>query len=147
MKGETGREHAWVLCAKPPFGGPEQVLGYLGRFTHRVAISHDRLKTMAFPGEDLLRRSLLHVVPDGFVKIRHSGLLTNRGRPAKLARCRALLAAGAPAGPPAPETVAALLLRLTGVDITRCPVCRQGRLQVVGVLRPGALPVPGVDTS
>ncbi|HET7874715.1 MAG TPA: hypothetical protein VFN71_04250 [Methylomirabilota bacterium] len=54
---------------------------------------------------------------------------------------------GAPAGPPAPETVVALMLRLTGVDITRCPVCRGGRLHVVGLLRPGGLPLPGWDTS
>ena len=102
---------------------------------------------MALPAEESLRRFLLHVLPDGFVRIRPCGLLANRGRAAKLARCRALLAAGPPAAPAAPETVAALLLRVTGVDITRCPVCRTGRLRVVGRLRPDAPPVPGVDTS
>ena len=96
---------------------------------------------------EFLSRFLLHVLPDGFVRIRHFGLLANRARAAKLARCRALLAAGAPAVPPAPETVAALMLRLTGVDITCCPVCREGRLHVVALLRPAVLPVPVGDTS
>ena len=74
-------------------------------------------------------------------------VVANRGRAAKLARCRALLAAAPPAVPAAPETVAALMLRVTGVDITRCPVCRQGRLRRVGVLPPGALPAAVLDTS
>ena len=83
----------------------------------------------------------------GFVRIRHCGLLANRGRRAKLARCRALLAAVPPEAPAAPEPVAALLLRVTGVDLTRCPVCRAGRLHVVGLLGPGARLVPVWDTS
>jgi hypothetical protein len=160
--------HDWVVYAKPPFGGPAQVLEYLGRYTHRVALSNDRLvslaegvvrfrwkdyargnrlKTMALPAEEFLRRFLLHVLPGGFVRIRHFGLLANRGRAAKLARCRALLAVVPPEAPAAPEPVAALMLRVTGVDLTRCPVCRTGRLRVVGRLRPGALPVPVWDTS
>jgi hypothetical protein len=164
----TLRAHDWVVYAKVPFAGPAQVLEYLGRYTHRVALSNDRLvsleeglvrfrwkdyadgdrvKVMALPAEEFLRRFLLHVVPDGFVRIRHFGLLANRGRAAKLARCRELLAAVAPTGPAAPETVAAFILRVTGVDITRCPVCRTGRLHVVGRLRPGAVPVPVLDTS
>ena len=164
----TLRAHAWVVYAKVPFAGPEQVLEYLGRYTHRVAISNDRLlsgeegvvrfrwkdyahgnrlKTMALPGAEFLSRFLLHVLPDGFVRIRHFGLLANRGRTAKLARCRELLAAPAPAGPGTPESVAALLLRLTGVDITRCPVCQQGRLRVVARLPPAPLAVPVWDTS
>jgi hypothetical protein len=157
----------WVVYVKPPFGGPAQVLEYLGRYTHRVALSNDRLvsltagvvrfrwkdyahgnrvQTMALPAPEFLRRFLLHVLPDGFVRIRHFGLLAHRARRAKLARCRALLAAVPPAGP-APESVAALLLRVTGVDLTRCPVCGAGRLHVVGLLPPGALPVPIWDTS
>ncbi len=164
----TLRADAWVVYAKPPFGGPAQVLEYLGRYTHRVAISNDRLlsltdgvvrfrwkdyargnrlQTMALPAAEFLARFLLHVLPDGFVRIRHFGLLANRGRRAKLARCRELLAAGPPKPPAPPESVAALLLRLTGVDLTRCPVCRVGRLRVVALLRPGGLPVPVWDTS
>lgn len=158
----------WVVYAKPPFAGPAQVLEYLGRYTHRVAISNDRLvsvddgqvrfrwkdyahghrlKTMTLPAAEFLRRFLLHILPDRFVRIRHFGVLANRGRTAKLARCRALLAAPPPPPPGPPESVAALLRRLTGVDIGQCPVCRAGRLQVVAVFRPGARPVPAVDTS
>ena len=157
-----------MVYAKPPFAGPAQVLEYLGRYTHRVAISNDRLvsvdagqvrfrwkdyargnrvKTMTLPAAEFLRRFLLHVLPAGFVRIRHFGLLANRGHAAKLARCRALLAARPPETPAAPEPVAALMLRLTGVDITRCPVCHAGRLRFVAVLRPGQIPAPALDTS
>ena len=158
----------WVVYAKPPFAGPAQVLEYLGRYTHRVAISNDRLlnmadgqvrfrwkdyahgnrlKTMTLPAEEFLRRFLLHVLPGGFVRIRHFGFLANRGRTAKLARCRVLLAAQPPVTPVAPEPVAALMRRLTGVDITQCPVCRAGQLRVVAIFGPGHLPAPPLDTS
>ncbi|MBM3957559.1 MAG: IS91 family transposase [Gemmatimonadetes bacterium] len=162
------RQHAWVVYAKPPFAGPAQVLEYLGRYTHRVAISNDRLvsleegvvrfrwkdyahgntvKTMALPSEAFLHRFLLHVVPDGFVRIRHFGLLANRGRAAKLARCRALLALPPAVPPAAPESAAALILRVSGVDLTRCPACAQGRLHLVARFRPGEHPVPPLDSS
>ena len=102
----------WVVYAKPPFGGPAQVLAYLGRYTHRIAISnerilalrdgdvhfrwrdyadHHRAKVMALPAEEFLRRFLLHVVPGGFQRIRHFGLLANRRRAQALSHCRALL--------------------------------------------------------
>ncbi len=165
---ETLRAEDWVVYAKPPFAGPTQVLEYLGRYTHRVAISNDRLlsvdggqvrfrwkdyahghrvKIMTLSVDEFLRRFLLHVLPGGFVRIRHFGFLANRTHTAKLARCRALLAAGPPPGPAAPESVAALLRRLTGVDLAQCPVCRVGRLQLVAVFRPGSLPAPVLDTS
>jgi hypothetical protein len=158
----------WVVYAKPPFAGPAQVLEYLGRYTHRVAISNDRLvsvangqvrfrwkdyahghrvKTMTLSAEEFLRRFLLHILPDRFVRIRHFGFLANRGRRAKLARCRQLLAVPPAPPPDPPEAVAALVQRLTGVDITRCPACRAGRLRIVAVVRPGAHPVPALDTS
>jgi hypothetical protein len=164
----TLRTQDWVVYAKPPFGGPGQVLEYLGRYTHRVAISNDRLvsgdanhvrfrwkdytrgnrvKTMTLPAEEFLRRFLLHVLPGGFVRIRHFGLFANRGRTAKLARCRALLAAAPPPPPAAPEPVASLLFRLTGVDIEQCPVCHVGRLRIVAVHKPGQIPAPALDTS
>jgi Putative transposase/Transposase zinc-binding domain len=118
----------WVVYAKPPWGGPEQVLKYLSRYTHRVAIANQRLvfvghgvvhfryrdyaaggttKLLELRAEEFLRRFLRHVVPPGFVRIRHFGLLANRTRSAKLTRCRQLLAAAAatslrPAGPQAP---------------------------------------------
>ena len=157
----TLRAQDWVVYAKPPFGGPGQGLEYLGRSTHRVAMSNDslvsleegsvrfrwrdyahgdRLKTMALPGAEFLQRFLLHVLPAGYVRIRHFGRLANRGRTAKLARCRALLAAAAPAVAPGPESGVARMLRLTRVDSTRCPVCLQGRLQRVGVLPRGSAP-------
>jgi hypothetical protein len=102
----------WVVYSKPPFGGPERVLNYLGRYTHRVAISNDRLqelkdgkvtftykdykhenrqKMMTLMADEFLRRFLLHVLPNGFQRIRHYGLLGNRHRAKNLARCRALL--------------------------------------------------------
>jgi hypothetical protein len=164
----TCRATDWVVYAKPPFAGPTQALEYLGRYTHRVALSNDRLlsvdddqvrfrwkdyahgsrlKLMTLSAEEFLRRFLLHILPDRFVRIRHFGVLANRDRRAKLARCRQLLAVP-PAPPPAPpEPVAALVQRLTGVDIAQCPVCRAGRLRLVAVFRPGARPVPARDTS
>ena len=164
----TLRAPEWVVYAKPPFAGPAQVLEYLGRYTHRVAISNERLvsvadgqvrfrwrdyahgnrvKIMTLPAEEFLRRFLLHVLPGGFVRIRHFGFLANRGRADKLAVCRTLLAVPPPAGPPAPETVAALVHRLTGVDLTQCPVCHTGQLHVVALFRPGHLPAPLLDSS
>jgi hypothetical protein len=164
----TLRAPAWVVYAKPPFAGPAQVLEYLGRYTHRVAISNERLisvesgqvcfrwrdythgnhlKTMTLAADEFRRRFLLHVLPAGFVRIRHFGFLANRGRTVKLARCRALLAAGPPPLPVGPEPAAPLMLRVTGVDITQCPVCGAGRLHVVASFRPGPLPAPVLDTS
>ena len=102
----------WVVYAKPPFGGPEHVLKYLSRYTHRVAIANHRLvfvgdgivrftwkdyadhcahREMTLQAEEFLRRFLLHVVPRRFVRIRHYGLLANRHRAQKLERCRHLL--------------------------------------------------------
>jgi hypothetical protein len=151
------RQPDWVVYAKRPFAGPAQVLEYLGRYTHRVALSNDRLlrlddeivrfrwkdyadgdrvKVMALDADEFIRRFLLHIVPDGFVRIRHFGLLANRTRRAKLARCRELLAPSpAPAAPPR-ESVPALMLRLTGLDITRCAVCQQGQLRRTEILAP-----------
>jgi hypothetical protein len=135
------------------------VLAYLGRYTHRLAISNerlvalaegrvrfrwrdyadgDRVKVMELAAEEFLRPFLLHVVPDGFVRIRHFGLLANRRRAAALAQCRALLAQPAPPVVP-PESVRALMLRVTGLDIERCPVCQRGVPQPLEVLRPAPL--------
>ena len=111
----------WVVYAKRPFGGPEQVLDYLSRYTHRVAIAnsrlisladcrvsfrwkdyrhHDKQKVMTLAADEFIRRFLLHVLPDGFHRIRHYGYLANGGRAAKLAYCRRLLAVPEPAPPP-----------------------------------------------
>src|SRR6266508_2548783 len=151
------RRPDWVVYAKRPFAGPAQVLEYLGRYTHRVALSNDRLlsldnglvrfrwkdyadgdrvKVMALEADEFIRRFLLHVVPDGFVRIRHFGLLANRTRHAKLARCRALLAPPPASAAPRRESVQALMLRLTGRDIARCAVCQQGPLRRTEILPP-----------
>jgi len=149
----------WVVYAKPPFGGPERVLKYLGRYTHRVALTNHRLvsiddgvvrfrwkdyahgnqmKVMALPAAEFLRRFLLHVVPPGFMRIRHFGLLANRCRAAQLARCRALLEPAAP--------VELNLGDRTGAsdDATpsapaapqRCPLCGGGPMHIVEILGP-----------
>lgn len=107
------RRTNWVVYAKPPFGGPEQVLAYLGRYTHRVAIANSRLisladgkvsfswkdyrqnrkaKVMTLDADEFIRRFLLHTLPDGFHRIRHYGFLANGGRNDKIALCRQLLA-------------------------------------------------------
>src|SRR5918912_1865564 len=104
--------HAWVVYAKPPLAGPRQVVSYLGRYTHRVAISNERLvalkddqvllqwrdarrghrlKVMALPAPEFIRRFLLHVLPAGFVRMRHYGVLGNRDRAKRLGICRTLL--------------------------------------------------------
>jgi len=155
------RQQSWVVYCKPPFAGPEHVLAYLGRYTHRVALSNDRLlavtdgrvcfrwrdyadgdrvKVMALDVDEFLRRFLLHVVPDGFVRVRHFGLLANCRRAMALAHCRRLLMPGpAPVDPPGSvraESVRDLMLRVAGIDIERCPVCQQGLLHHVELLPP-----------
>jgi len=103
----------------------------------------NRVRTMTLSAAEFLARFLLHVLPAGFVRIRHFGLLASRTRTAKLARCRELLGQ-APAPPPGPpESLAALMQRLSGMDIARCPMCRQGRLRGPGRLRAGPMPGPG----
>ncbi len=147
------RAKDWVVYAKPPFGGPEQVLAYLGRYTHRIAIGNERLldcengevrfryqhgnktKVMCLPVEEFIRRFLLHVLPKGFMRIRHYGLLANRHRTEHLAACRTALDAPTPA-PAEPETVEAFLSRVLGTDANRCPHCGLGRLRPIRALPP-----------
>jgi putative transposase/transposase-like zinc-binding protein len=154
----------WVVYAKRPFAGPEHVLAYLGRYTHRVAVSndrlaalgdgsvrfrwkdygdHDRVKTLTLAADEFLRRFLLHVVPRGFMRIRHFGLLANRTRRATLTRCRSLLGRP-PIEEAASESTAALMYRLTGIDRARCPVCGEGRMQVTAIV---VHVTPSPDTS
>jgi len=154
----------WIVSAKRPFAGPEQVLDYLGRYTHRVALSndrlvdhhngrvqfrwkdyadHDRVKALTLDADEFLRRFLLHVVPRGFMRIRHFGLLANRTRRGVATRCRALLGQPPPGDTP-PESATVLLHRLTGVDLSRCPVCGKGRMQSPALVMRAALPP---DTS
>ena len=142
------RSTPWVVYAKPPFGGPAQVLQYLGRYTHRTAISNarlvslidgvvqfrwkdyadgDRTKIMALGVEEFLRRVLLHVVPRGFVRIRHFGLLANRRRGATIAWARHLLGEATASSDDA---------RSAEGDQTRCAICHHGHWQTVEILRP-----------
>jgi hypothetical protein len=153
----------WVVYAKPPFGGPERVLEYLGRYTHRVAIANSRLvdiaegkvtfkwkdyrhesrnKLMCLDAQEFLRRFLLHVLPSGFQRIRHYGLLANRQREAKLARCRELLAAPAPAQAKVdkPLDYRDRYQRLTGMSLRDCPQCGRGQMLCIETFLPGKLP-------
>ncbi len=162
----------WVVYAKPPFGGPQQVLEYLGRYTHRVAISNNRLldfsdgdvtfvwkdyrhesrsKTMQLDGDEFIRRFLLHVLPSGFQRIRHYGLLANRYREANLEHCRELLAMPAPVATPSevPLDYRDRYERLTGVSLRECPHCHHGQMFQIEAFAPGKRPrgPPPQDTS
>lgn len=145
----------WVVYAKRPFGGPKQVVNYLGRYTHRVAISNHRLvnekdekvkfrwkdyrraksdnesgtSIMELDAHEFIRRFLLHVLPRGFVRIRRYGILANRKRGGKLARCRELL--GTSLGPPIVLGWEALFESLTGRSVTSCRHCSHGQLTKV----------------
>jgi Putative transposase/Transposase zinc-binding domain len=135
----------WVVYAKPPFGGPEQVLKYLSRYTHRIAISNRRLvsmddqtisfnwkdyahgnqtRTMTLDAAEFLRRFLMHAVPSGFMRIRHFGIFANCVRTQNLQTCRRLLAAAKPQEP----QMSALIADGTESAHSRCPVCRRGRM-------------------
>jgi hypothetical protein len=150
------RRKEWVVYAKPPFAGPQQVLDYVGRYTHRVAISnnrildmedghvrfrwkdyqdHDRQKTMSLTADEFIRRFLLHALPDGFQRIRYYGFLSNRYRKQKLEVCRQLL--GMSEEIPVCEAsmdYRDLYEKLTGSSLWECPVCHEGRMRVIGVL-------------
>jgi len=154
------RTAEWVVYAKPPFAGPQQVLEYLGRYTHRVAISNNRLlgiedgqvrfrwkdyrngnqrKTMSLSAEEFIRRFLLHVLPDRLHRIRYYGFLGNRHRQEKLAQCRALLGSATDTEPTsdAPEHLEDYRDRceqLTGISLRKCPACGQGRMVEVELL-------------
>jgi hypothetical protein len=165
------REVEWVVYAKRPFAGPEQVLDYVGRYTHRVAISNNRLldiaedkvsfrykdyrydaqqKTMTLEAEEFIRRFLLHVLPEGFQRIRYYGLLANRYREQKLALCRELLDMPTPE-PPSLEGAKDYRKRyeeLTGSSLSQCPVCHQGRMLTIEILpRSPPRKMPITDSS
>jgi hypothetical protein len=146
----------WVVYAKPPFGGPAQVLKYLSRYTHRIAISNRRLVsmddqsvtfrwkdyahgnrpgTMTLPAEEFLRRFLLHVVPRGFMRIRHFGLLANRHRSRHLEQCRKLLGQKADWQNDADEPPDAMDGEPHAArDL--CPICHRGRMVIGHQLEP-----------
>jgi hypothetical protein len=152
---KTSRQNNWVVYAKEPFGSPQKVLDYLGRYTHRVALSNERIlkvqngevtfsyrdrtegerrKTRTLKAEEFIRRFLLHVLPKGFMRIRHFGFLANRAKKHALPQCRKLLGLH-PALPEIPDRSTQDLLReLTGVELSRCPACKRGTMVVIAEL-------------
>ncbi len=162
----------WVVYAKRPFAGPQQVLDYVGRYTHRVAISNNRIedidngqvrfqwkdyrngnrvKTMTLSADEFIRRFLLHVLPNGFQRIRYYGFLGNRHRQEKLEHCRRLL------GMPFPDQRNPAAAKedyrdryedLTGCSLRQCPQCRVGHMVLLAILpkAPDHAPV-GIDSS
>ena len=164
------RKADWCVYAKPPFTGPEQVLAYVARYTRRVAISNNRLldiddgkvrfhwkdyrngnrqKTMTLAADEFIRRFLLHVLPEGFQRIRYYGFLANRYREQKLARCRQLLAMPQPEPPDdhAARDYRDQYQKLTGASLTECPACQRGRMVIIEVLQPAKPCRPIYDTS
>jgi hypothetical protein len=159
---KTLRQKTWVVYAKKPFASPDSVLDYLARYTHRVALSNDRIlsthngevtfsyrdrknhnqrNVMRLQTEEFIRRFLLHVIPKGFMRVRHFGFLANNAK-VRLSKCRQLLGL-LPALPKPPQrSTHELMLALTGIDLTRCPRCRKGTL----IFR-AQLPIPPPQDS
>ena len=148
------RKKRWHVYAKKPFGSPQHLLNYLGRYVHRVALSNDRILSVddgevtftyrdrkqgnrlvpkKLPVEEFIRRFLLHVLPRGFMRIRHFGYLANPSK-TLLSKCRQLLDLNP--DPPAitKKSTHELMLQLTGLDITRCPRCKMGTLTFLAIL-------------
>jgi len=144
------RRHDWVVYAKTPLAGPAAVLDYLARYTHRTAIGNERLvgidgdrvvlrvrakerggkRTIAIPGTEFIGRFLQHVLPAGFKRIRHFGLLAPAAKAQRLALARQLLAMPQPS-PQAREDALAFMKRVAAIEIASCPHCRLGRWQLV----------------
>jgi len=160
---ESFRRHLyhkkWVVYCKPPFDGAKGVLQYLGRYTHRIAISNNRIltiqdgnvsfrwrdyaddnrqKTMTLKADEFIRRFLLHVLPSRYVRIRHFGLLANRNRKNTIPLCRKILGEGKTVTKQdtRKETWQEQLLRICGIDVTLCPVCQKGTMFRIALLLP-----------
>jgi hypothetical protein len=153
--------HDWVVYCKRPFANAKNVMDYLGRYTHRVAISNDRVvhmegdqvtfryrdrtdndtvKYMTLDAEEFIRRFLMHILPDQFIKIRHYGILSNRNRRSKLVLAKTLLGVSNPdLSTDIKETWQDLLTRITGCDPRICPYCGKGRMVLKEILKPSAL--------
>jgi Putative transposase/Transposase zinc-binding domain len=165
------RHKPWIVYSKAPFAGPEKLLAYLGRYTHRVALSNQRLiscadgvvrfhyrdradgdqvKIAELSADEFLRRFLRHVLPKGFLRIRHYGLLANRRKAELLERCRTHLGIAKPA-PVAEKTTAEWIMQMMGIDVTRCTKCGSAALERTEVPPVRVLcfkPTPaGKDTS
>lgn len=151
---DTLMKKEWVVYAKPPFAGPEKLLNYLGRYTHKIAISNYRIlacdeqsvtfrwrdyadgnkeKVMRLAPQAFIRRFLSHVVPKGFMRIRSFGFLANASKAKKVGKIQKQLKAK-PRKSAEKKDVATLMLELTGKDITLCPSCKQGQLQRIRTL-------------
>ena len=150
----------WYTYTKRTFQGPLAVIKYLGRYTHRIAISNSRIisidndtvtiaakdykskkkKTVTMQGIEFIRRFLMHVLPKGFVKIRYYGILANRNKNTKLALCRKLT--GSSIYKPKFKGLKAvdILYLLTGKNVMLCPMCKKGKLFMVRALLPEAVP-------
>jgi hypothetical protein len=148
----------WVVYSKPPFKDAEMLIDYLGRYTHRIAIGNHRIlkmedghvfflwrdyaggnkkKIMKLEASEVIRRFLLHVLPEKFVKVRYYGLLANRKSDTMLSRCRRLLACSSkPKNGSPSETWQEFLLRACGLDLLTCPYCKKGRMIKKEVLLP-----------
>ena len=155
----------WVVYSKAPMAGPDQVLRYLSRYSHRVAIGNERIVAfhdskvtfryrdrrrrnraglLTLPATAFVRRFLLHTLPSRFVRIRHYGLLANGQRTRLLARARTRLGQTAPPEPIVSTTEGwrALYQRLTGRDPELCPLCHVGRVRIEYLLHPAPQPSP-----
>jgi Putative transposase/Transposase zinc-binding domain len=163
------REKDWVVYAKRPFAGPEEVLKYVARYTHRVAISNDRLldindgkvqfrwkdyrdsnrhKTMTLDADEFIRRFLLHVLPDGFQRIRYYGFLANRYRAEKLTLCRQLMQMPPPTvNREANKDYRDRYEALTGISLKTCPLCRCGTMVVIETFECTSSRTSFTDTS
>lgn len=164
------KQREWVVYAKRPFAGPQQVLDYVGRYTHRVAISnnrlldiendqvrfqwkdyrhHDRVKTMTLSADEFIRRFLLHVLPAGFQRIRYYGFLGSRRRREKLTLCRRLLDMPLSIPPPTVEQdYRDCYEAIVGSSLRQCPQCQRGQMVRVAILprSPCASPA-AIDSS
>jgi len=148
---EKARDKTWIIYAKKPFAGPEQVLEYLGRYTHRIAISNHRIKSidngqvtftykdrqnnnqkvMTLSSLEFIRRFLLHVLPSRFMKIRYYGFLANICKAKSILLIRRLIGKDMSIKLFIQETLHEKVLRLTGMDITLCPHCKIGRMSIM----------------
>ena len=153
----------WIVYAKRPFAGPEQVLEYLGRYTHRVAISNNRIKsidnnqvsfeyrdraddntvkTLKVPAHEFIRRFLLHVLPENFMKIRYFGFLSHRNKKEAVTLIRQLIDSDIVFPQKIEETYLEMMQRLTGRDLLCCPNCKKGRMTIIK-----GLPKQYIDSS
>lgn len=158
----------WIVYCKPPFSSAEHVLEYLGRYTHKVAISNNRIvnfenglvtfkwrdykdhnkqKFMTVTAEEFIRRFLMHILPNKFVKIRHYGILSNRNRATKLKKCKESTGAVLKITSTTKLSSIELLFKLTGIDLNVCPCCTKGKMVRQGKLQPKNFSPPNTVTK